>query len=101
LSFRGAIEAAAGSPAARRTLIELREVAKTEYLSPYYLALIHAALGERDRALDELERAYNEQDTTLGSVNVDPRFAALRSEPRFRALVARMRFPTATPPTSP
>jgi serine/threonine-protein kinase len=93
LSFRGAIEAAAGDPRARETLAELRDLARTEYVTPYYFALIHTALGQRDEAIQELQRAYAEQDATLGSVNVDPRFASLRSDPRFQALVSSMRFP--------
>jgi len=93
LSFRGQIEAAAGHRRqADRTLQELR-IPRREYVPPYYLALIHTALGRKPEALAELERAYVEQDSTLVSVDIDPRFDALRDEPRFQALVARMRFP--------
>lgn len=95
LSFRGYIEAAAGNARAQQTLSELHEVAKTEYVTPYYFALIYTALGQRERALAELERAYLEQDSTLGSVNVDPRFEPIRGNPRFQALVTKMRFPPA------
>ena len=93
LSFRGYIEAAAGNPQAQQTLAALHETAKSEYVTPYYFALIYTALSQREKALTELERAYLEQDSTLGSVNVDPRFAPIREEPRFRTLVTRMRFP--------
>ena len=93
LSFRGYIEAAGGDPRARETLAELRVEAEREYVTPYYFALIHAALGDRENAIAELQRAHGEQDSTLGSVNVDPRFSSIRSDPRFQALIAAMRFP--------
>ena len=94
LSYRAYIEAAAGDPHARATLTELRSVAQHEYVTPYYFALIYTALGQTDNAVAELERAHNEQDATLGSVNVDPRFEPIRSDPRFQAIIRAMRFPT-------
>jgi len=93
LSFRGYIEAAAGDPRARQTLAELTDVGKNEYVTPYYFALIHTALGQRDHALAALQLAYSQQDSTLGSINVDPRFDPIRSDERFQAIVRAMRFP--------
>jgi Tfp pilus assembly protein PilF len=94
LSFRGYIEAASGQRSrAESTLAELRAVAGREYVPPYYVALIYTALGRGANAASELERAYNEQDSTLVTVNIDPRFDPLRGDPRFQALIARMRFP--------
>jgi tetratricopeptide (TPR) repeat protein len=94
LSFRAAIEAAAGqTDRAEASLRDLRALSSTTYVSPYYVALIDTALGRRDEALSELERAYQEQDSTLVSVNIDPRFDPIRSDPRFAALIKKMRFP--------
>ena len=94
LSFRGYIDAAAGDRSnALDAIAELRRLAGSTYVSPYYLALIHAALGQNADALTELERSHAEQDSTLVTVNIDPRFDALRNEPRFKALIARMQFP--------
>lgn len=96
LGFRGAIEAAAGRRGqARRTLAELRELSQDDYVPPYALALIYTALGQIDAALTQLEEGYRQQDTTMVSVNIDPRFEPLRKEPRFKALMAKMRFPSA------
>lgn len=95
LSFRGYIEAVGNHPGTRRTLSELRRIATQEYVTPYYFALLYTALGDHDTAISELQRAYVEQDATLGSVNVDPRFAPLRADARFQSLVAAMRFPGA------
>jgi len=93
LSFRGYIEAAAGDPNARQTLAELKDVARTDYVTPYYFALIYTALGQQDDAIAELQRAYAEQDSTLGSINADPRFAPIRSDVRFQKIIDQMRFP--------
>jgi Tfp pilus assembly protein PilF/TolB-like protein len=94
LGFRGPIEAAAGHRGeAERVLAELRALPTGEFVSPYYLALIHTALGQNAEALDELERSYLQQDSTLVTVNIDRRLEPLRHEPRFKALVLKMRFP--------
>ena len=93
LSFRGYIQAAAGDPRARQTLAELQARAQSTYVTPYYFALIYTALGQRDDALAELQRAHAEQDITLTVVNVDPRFASLRTDPRFQVILSSMRFP--------
>jgi len=51
---------------------------------------IYARLGDNDKALEELERNYEER-TALGTlVNVDPAFDSLRSDPRFHEIVKRM-----------
>jgi serine/threonine-protein kinase len=98
LAFRGGIEALAGQRAnAEATMAALRDLGRTQYVPPYYLAIIHTALGENDQALTELEKGYAEQDTTMVTVNIDPRFAPLRNEPRFKTLMAKMRFPNSTP----
>jgi tetratricopeptide (TPR) repeat protein len=96
LSFKGYIEAASGDrQAAAASLQELHRLASLSYVSPYYLALIHTALGEKGEALAALERSHAEQDSTLVTVNIDPRFDPLRGEARFKALIARMHFPGA------
>jgi hypothetical protein len=69
-----------------------------EYLSrpnpaEYDVALVYAVLGERARALDQLEHAYTQHDAALVNLSNDPRLDPLRSEPRFQALVRKMKFP--------
>ena len=63
----------------------------SRYVSPWALASIHARLGQVAPALDWLERAYDERDTTLVWLKVHPRFDPLRGEARFRTLLERMR----------
>jgi tetratricopeptide (TPR) repeat protein len=98
LSFVAYVQAKSGDvQAANLTLAKVRQLAATEYVPPYYDALVYTAEGNADAALDELERAYREQDSTLVNVRVDPRFLPLRAAPRFVALVRRMKFPQEQP----
>jgi tetratricopeptide (TPR) repeat protein len=69
---------------------ELQELASTQYVSSYDIALIYAGLGETNQALASLEKAYAEGDPPLNHIAVEPRFDTLRVEPRFRDLLRRM-----------
>ena len=60
-------------------------------LTPYNVATFHAALGERDKAFIELDRAYQNREGILGLLKVDPRFDSLHGDPRFADLVRRFR----------
>ena len=75
---------------ARRMLDELVERSKREYIGGYELAHIHVALGEKQPALEQLERAYRDCQPQLANLKVDPRLDDLRSEPRFVALVRQI-----------
>ncbi len=52
-------------------------------------ARVYAALGERDRALEWLEKAYANHFGPLVLLNVDPELDSLRSDQRFRGLLRR------------
>src|SRR5262249_21722154 len=56
----------------------------------YVLARYYALLGEREQALEGLEKSYEARGFFLPFVNADPFFDGLRTEPRFQALVRRM-----------
>jgi len=66
-------------------------ISKYGYVSSYDIAQIHARMGERDKTLAWLEKAYGEQDSGLVSVAVDPLFDGVRSDPRFRDLLRRLK----------
>jgi TolB-like protein/Tfp pilus assembly protein PilF len=76
---------------AQKVLLRLNEEAKSRYVAPYATALVYLGLGEKERALDELERAYQRGDTNyLFVVRVDPMLDDLRGHPRFDALVQKI-----------
>lgn len=56
----------------------------------YAVASAYANLGDRDRAVDWLERAYEWHVTPLIGVNNDFSFDGIRSEPRFQALMRKL-----------
>jgi Tfp pilus assembly protein PilF len=76
---------------ARKVLAQLHEEAKSRYVAPYALALALLGLGEKERALAELERAYQTHDTNyLFVIKTDPLLDDLRGDPRFEALVQKV-----------
>jgi tetratricopeptide (TPR) repeat protein len=82
---------------ARRVLEELVAQSSGRYVSPYNVALIYAGLGEDDRALDWLERAYQTRASRLGFLAVLPEFDTLRPNPRFNDLLRRIGLPSTLP----
>jgi TolB-like protein/Tfp pilus assembly protein PilF len=76
---------------AQKILARLTEESKSRYISPYAWALLYTGFGDKKRAIDELERAYQTGDTNyLFVIKVDPLLDELRSDPRFNALVQKV-----------
>jgi eukaryotic-like serine/threonine-protein kinase len=75
---------------ARKILDELKELSEREYVSPFCLALIYAGLGEKDQALEWLEKAYQKRVAFLIYLGRQPQFDVLRSDPRFADLLRRL-----------
>jgi serine/threonine-protein kinase len=75
---------------ARQTLDELQQLTVERRVSPYHLALIHAGLGEKDRAIELLNKAFDERAERLVWLRADPRFDMLRTDARFNDLLERM-----------
>jgi TolB-like protein/Tfp pilus assembly protein PilF len=75
---------------AQKVLAQLNDQAKSRYVAPYAVVLVYLGLGEKGRALDELERAFSSGETNyLFRIKVDPMLDDLRDDPRFRALVEK------------
>jgi adenylate cyclase len=53
-------------------------------------AHVHVALGERDDAIRELERACDERSSSLHFVGIAPEFAPLRSDERFLSILSKI-----------
>jgi DNA-binding winged helix-turn-helix (wHTH) protein/Flp pilus assembly protein TadD len=89
----GHIYATAGFPGkAADLLAELAHLSQRNYVSPYCRAIVHAGLGDRKSAVDELQTAFSQRDPLLLWLGVDPRLASLRQEASFASLRRRLGF---------
>ncbi len=79
---------------ARKLLFELETPPKgADFASPYDIASIYVALGEKEKALHWLEQAYKERASMMPMANIDPLFNPLRSDTHFQDLVKRVGIP--------
>jgi adenylate cyclase len=60
------------------------------WLSPYRIAQAYTALGDFDKALDQLDKSYEIRDLHLFWIKVDPGFVPIRDKPRFIQLMKKM-----------
>jgi DNA-binding winged helix-turn-helix (wHTH) protein/TolB-like protein/Tfp pilus assembly protein PilF len=77
---------------ARAILNELENKAATGYVASHALAQIYNGLGEKEKALDMLEKAFAEKDALMVFLKVEPKWDNLRAEPRFVELMRKMNF---------
>jgi hypothetical protein len=75
----------------QRALAEL--IAKHAGEAATKVAQAYAWRGERDKAFEWLERAYQQQDAGLTGIKIDPLPASLRSDPRYKAFLRKMNLP--------
>ena len=71
----------------------LTELSKHSYVSPYSIAESYMRMGEKQKAFEWVEKAYEEHDSGLVSLAVEPMFEPLRSDPRFKEILRRMKLP--------
>jgi serine/threonine protein kinase/TolB-like protein/Tfp pilus assembly protein PilF len=84
-----------GYEAAMRLAAEkLAAPSKQTYVPRMLVARLYAHSGEKDQALAWLEKAFEEREPFMVSLNVDPFWNNLRSEPHFQDLVRRMNLPS-------
>jgi len=65
-------------------------MAKRQYVSSTAFADIHLGLDEKEKALDWLEKAYQDQESACWYLKVDPIYDRVRDGPRFEALVQKV-----------
>jgi len=75
---------------AERIIEEMNDMAREQYVSPYPLATLYAALGDKDRAFEYLEKVYDEHSYYVVWLNIDSAFDGLRPDPRFQDLLRRV-----------
>jgi eukaryotic-like serine/threonine-protein kinase len=75
---------------ARQALAHLQELSKRRYVPPFDPAVIYAGLGDKERAFEWLEKAFEDRSWGMVRLKVDPRFDRLHADPRFASLLRRM-----------
>lgn len=89
--------AVAGRPLDARRIVETLESRRREqYVSSFGIALIHDALGEKERAMTAFERAYEDRAVEFAQTSEYPAFKTIASEPRFQALMRLVGLPRYT-----
>jgi tetratricopeptide (TPR) repeat protein len=78
------------SKAMRLAAEKLRERSHLTYVQPTQIARLYAHAGDKDHALEWLEKAYEERLPAMVHLGVDPDWSSLRSEPRFQDLMRRL-----------
>src|ERR1051325_1996433 len=88
-----ALAATGRQPEAEKELAELRETAKSKFISPFGFCVTNIALGKLDDAMDDLERPYQIREDAVCSMLVNPRLDPLRSNPKYSELMRRIGLP--------
>lgn len=94
LAAHAFVAAASGQRAeATLGLDRLEALRASRYVTPYALALVHAALGQTDEAYARLDNAFDDRSNWLVWLRLDPRWKTLHGDRRFAERVARLNFP--------
>jgi len=80
--------------ALRRQAAIVEERARSRNVARMPMVQLYLRLGEHERALDWLERAYEARDPNLPTISFRPIFDPLRGNPRFQVLLQRMKLPS-------
>ncbi len=75
---------------AEQILQDLEELSKQRYVSPANRAAVYLGLGEKEKVLDWLEKAYEDRDPIFWWIDGDQLYDSVRNEPRFQALVQKI-----------
>ncbi|MEP7212993.1 MAG: protein kinase [Acidobacteriota bacterium] len=77
---------------AGKVLNELMEMAKNREVPATHIALAYNGLGDTQKSLEWLERAFAEHDPKMAFLKVDSKWNNLRTQPRFIELMKQMNF---------
>jgi eukaryotic-like serine/threonine-protein kinase len=98
--FVDSLEAMTLALAGRRTeaaalLDQITRRAANDYISPVSIAYICTALGDKDRAFENLDRAIYDRDPNILGLKSNPIFESLRNDERYHAILRKMQLAAA------
>lgn len=71
-------------------LADLEKNRSTHHVDAYHMAVLLDALGRRDAAFEELERAYEERSPMMAWLHCDAKSDSIRGDPRFAEVRSRV-----------
>jgi tetratricopeptide (TPR) repeat protein len=71
-------------------LEQLERVSRSHVVDPLSFAVAYIGIGDKEKAIAWLQKAYQWHSSSLTALKVDPTYDPLRSDPRFQALVRRI-----------
>jgi adenylate cyclase len=90
----GNVYGVAGKKAEGQTILDtLLSLSTRKFVTSYGMALVYAGLGEKEKAFQWLNNAYEERSNWLVWLKTDPRWAAIRSDKRFAQLLYNVGLP--------
>jgi len=90
-------------PSAERILASLEETSQKIWVDPYLRAIVYLGLGDRDRTMTWLDKAFELRSPFIPSISSDAKWDAYQADPRFAALLAKSKLTparAATPPSA-
>jgi len=82
--------AVAGDMSVMASIVKELSESRDRYVSPYNIARAYGAVDDKQRALEWLERAFQEHNPDLIELTREPSFANLRADAKFCELVSRI-----------
>jgi adenylate cyclase len=79
---------------AQELLTELEEASKSTFVPSELIGTVHFALGEKEKALSYMERAFEERSAGLAYIRDFLVYREIRADPRFNALLDKVMFKT-------
>ncbi|MGB6680298.1 MAG: protein kinase, partial [Candidatus Bathyarchaeia archaeon] len=75
---------------AEEILENLLKLSEKAFVTPYFIAILNFHLKEIDQGFKWLAKTYEENDSWLNFINVDPGVDSVRPDPRFKELLKKM-----------
>ncbi|MGB8583602.1 MAG: winged helix-turn-helix domain-containing protein [Candidatus Sulfotelmatobacter sp.] len=75
---------------AKFALEQLERISRSEVVDPLSFAIAYIGMGDKEKAIAWLQKAYEWHSSSLTALKVDPTYDPLRNDPRFQALVRRI-----------
>jgi tetratricopeptide (TPR) repeat protein len=92
--YLGYIYGAAGeNEKALEVLNYYLELSKSEFVWLSNFTFIYAGMGETHKAMEWLEKTYEQREAWMDLLQVEPMYDNLRSDPRFQDLLEKMNYP--------